>query len=105
MRYIEGRDSGGTMRHRESNVFALRSEVKRLLGGRFKELLACGAILVLCTSLQACSSDPSWPSPGQISDLTHILTPEERQKAVEQLEKEDRSRVADQSKPQDKQAQ
>jgi hypothetical protein len=72
------------MRHRESNVFALRSEV---------------------AGLRACSSDPSWPSAGQISDLTHILTPEERHKAVEQLEKNDPNYAASQSKPQDKQAQ
>jgi hypothetical protein len=93
------------MRHREGNVLALRSEVAGLSGGTFKGFLACGVFLVLCASLQACSSDPSWPSAGQISDLTHILTPEERQKAVEQLEKNDPNSAANQSKPQEKPAQ
>jgi hypothetical protein len=105
MKYIEGRDSRDIMRHREGNVFALRSEVAGLFGRTFRGFLACGGIFALCASLQACSSDPSWPSAGQISDLTHILTPEERQKAVEQLEKNDPNSAANQSKPQDKPAQ
>jgi hypothetical protein len=43
----------------------------------------------LLAGLQACSSDPSWPTLGKISDLSNILTAEQRQKAVQDLQKND----------------
>ncbi len=44
--------------------------------------------LALCAGLPACSVDPAWPSLGKISDLSNILSPEERQKAVQDLQKD-----------------
>jgi len=43
----------------------------------------------LCAGLSACTSDPTWPSMAKVTDLTNILTPEERQKAVQDLQKSD----------------
>jgi hypothetical protein len=43
------------------------------------------------TGLTACADDPKYPSLAKISDLGSILTPEERQKAVEDLQKQDQA--------------
>jgi hypothetical protein len=48
-----------------------------------------GILFALCAGLQACSSDPSWPTLGKISDLSNVLTAEQRQKAVQDLQKND----------------
>jgi hypothetical protein len=88
------------MRHPESYVIALRSGGARVFGRRAKEIFAGGTILFVSAALQACSSDPSWPGTVQISDLPKILTPEERQKAIEQLQKNNPSQPASTSKPQ-----
>jgi hypothetical protein len=49
----------------------------------------------ICTGLTACADDPRYPSLAKISDLGSILTPEERQKAVEDLQKQDQAHSAD----------
>jgi hypothetical protein len=49
----------------------------------------------MCAGLTACAEDPKYPSLSKISDLGSILTPEERQKAVEDLQKQDQVRSAD----------
>ena len=43
--------------------------------------------------LTACAEDPKYPSLSKISDLGTILTPEERQKAVEDLQKQEPTRT------------
>jgi hypothetical protein len=48
-----------------------------------------GLLFAICAGLQACSSDPSWPALGKISDLSNIMTAEQRQKAVQDLQKND----------------
>jgi len=59
--------------------------------GRIGQAAAAGLALALCSGLQACSSDPSWPGIAKVSDVGNILTPEERQKAVQDLQKSDQS--------------
>jgi hypothetical protein len=48
----------------------------------------------MCAGLTACADDPRYPSLAKISDLGSILTPEERQKAVEDLQKQDQAHSA-----------
>jgi hypothetical protein len=48
-----------------------------------------GILFALLAGLNGCASDPSWPTLGKISDLNNILTTEERQKAVQDLQKND----------------
>jgi hypothetical protein len=48
-----------------------------------------GILFALCAGLQACSTSTDWPTLGKISDLTKIMTAEERQKAVHDLQKND----------------
>ncbi|MGO9170996.1 MAG: hypothetical protein ACLP7P_03395 [Rhodomicrobium sp.] len=56
---------------------------------RVAQVAVAGIALALCAGLPACTSDPTWPSMAKVSDLTNILTPEERQKAVQDLQKSD----------------
>lgn len=51
--------------------------------------------VAVCVGLSACAEDPKYPSLAKISDLGSILTPEERQKAVEDLRKQDQAHSAD----------
>ena len=53
------------------------------------------AAATMCAGLTACADDPRYPSLAKISDLGSILTPEERQKAVEDLQKQDQAHSAD----------
>jgi hypothetical protein len=54
-------------------------------------LAAAAIALSLAAGLPACSSDPGWPALGKVSDLGNILTPEERQKAVQDMQKTDQA--------------
>jgi uncharacterized membrane protein YgcG len=53
------------------------------------------AVAAICVGLTACAEDPKYPSLSKISDLGSILTPEERQKAVQDLQKQDQAAHAD----------
>ena len=53
-------------------------------------LLAIG----MCAGLAACADDPKYPSLGKISDLENILSPAERQKTVQDLQKQDQAHTA-----------
>lgn len=70
------------MIHQEGELFALRS-----IGVSAGRLAACAIALAICAGLQGCSSDPDWPTLGKISDLGNVMTPEERQKAMQDLQK------------------
>jgi hypothetical protein len=45
--------------------------------------------LALCAGLGACSSDPSWPTIGKVSDLSDAMTPAQREKVLQDLQKGD----------------
>ena len=47
--------------------------------------------LAICAGLGACASDPGWPTMGKISDMSNVMTPEQRQKALQDLQKSDTS--------------
>ncbi len=59
----------------------------------------------LCAGLQACSGDPSWPALGKISDLDNVMTPEQRQKTVQDIQKDDPSQSGGAAKTASKQDQ
>ena len=48
-------------------------------------------VLGMCSGLTACADDPKYPSLGKISDLENILSPAERQKTVQDLQKQDQA--------------
>ena len=52
-------------------------------------------VAAICAGLTACAEDPKYPSLSKISELGTILTPEERQKAVQDLQKQDQEHSAD----------
>jgi hypothetical protein len=54
-----------------------------------RRLLAAKAVLApaLCTGLGACAWDSSWPTLGKVSDVENAMTPGQRQKAIEELQK------------------
>jgi uncharacterized membrane protein YgcG len=83
--------------------FALRrafdGETQRRLAGVAASFLA----MAFCAGLAACAEDPKYPSLSKITDLGSILTPEERQKAVEDLQKQDQAHNNDASKDAGKQ--
>ncbi len=65
---------------------ALRSAFNRRVGRGVRLIAAAGLAFALCGGLQGCASDPAWPSLAKITDLGNIMTPEERQKAVQDLQ-------------------
>ena len=46
------------------------------------------AALALCVGVSACAEDRNYPCLSKVSDLGSILTPQERQKFVNELQKE-----------------
>ncbi len=72
---------------------ALRTLPARTTARRMTGAAAAVLALALCTGLGACSSDPSWPTLGKVSDLTNVMTPEERQKALQDLQKGDQAQT------------
>ena len=50
---------------------------------------AAAFALALCAGLGGCASGPEWPSVSKISDVGNVMTPEERQKALEDMRKND----------------
>jgi hypothetical protein len=58
------------------------------LKSRIASAAANGIAIMLCVGLAACAEDRNYPSLSKISDLGSILTPQERQKAVEDLQKQ-----------------
>jgi hypothetical protein len=77
------------MRYRKEEKAALRSASNGTVAGRLRAIATAGLVLGLCAGLQACAGDPTWPSIGKITDLDNIMTPEERQKAVQDIQKDD----------------
>jgi hypothetical protein len=54
------------------------------------KLSAAGCLaLVLSGGLQGCASDPNYPSLAKIAGLDNAMAPEERQKAIQDLQKND----------------
>ena len=55
--------------------------------------MALAAISLACCAagLPACSSDPNWPAIAKIAEVSDILTPEQRDKAVHDLQKSDQN--------------
>ena len=47
--------------------------------------------VTLCVGLPACAENRNYPSLSTITDLGSVLTPQERQKAVEELQKQDQA--------------
>jgi hypothetical protein len=83
------------MRHEASQRSALRYKGDGKIARWILQGAGIGILFALCAGLQACSSDPSWPTLGKVSDLNNILTTEERQKAVQDLQKNDPNREKD----------
>ena len=76
--------------HRACYKFVLRAgfdTVKLKIASLGASLL----VAAMCAGLTACAEDPRYPSLSKISDLGTILTPEERQKAVEDLQKQEQA--------------
>ncbi len=86
--------------HRAFKKFALRAKLKAESPRRFAPAVASVLALALCAGLTACAEDTSYPSLSKISDLGTILTPEERQKAVQDLQKQDQTHNSDAAKTQ-----
>ena len=50
---------------------------------------AAAFALALCAGLGGCASGQEWPSVAKISDVGNVMTPEQRQKALEDMQKSD----------------
>jgi hypothetical protein len=75
--------------HRTRGKFALRAEFRTESSRR-----AAAAIVALglCAGLPACTDDGAYPSLAKIEDVGPVMTPEERQKAMEGLQRQSRPR-------------
>jgi len=74
---------------------ALRYRREGKLGCSILRAAGAAVLFAACAGLQACSSDPSWPTLSKVTDLTNIMSAEERQKAVQDLQKNDTSHDKD----------
>lgn len=54
---------------------------------RMRLAAGAAAMLAFCGVLQACASDPEWPTLGKVTDVD-AMTPEQRSKAVQDLQKD-----------------
>ncbi len=83
------RETGAAM-HRACHKVVLRAgfNVEKL---KFASLWASLMAVAMCAGLTACAEDLKYPSLAKITDLGNILTPEERQKAVQDLQKQDQA--------------
>jgi hypothetical protein len=61
--------------------------------------------LALSGGLGGCASTQEWPSLSKISDLDNVMTPEERQKALQEMQKSDQGQSGNTSGSHAKQAQ
>jgi hypothetical protein len=80
--------------HRACEKFTLRAgfRAEKL---RFLRAAAASVIAIaLCAGLSACAEDTRYPSLSKIDDVGTVLTPEERQKAVEDLKKQEKAHAA-----------
>ncbi len=67
--------------------FALRAEFKSSMARAARFGASVFVAIGLCTGVTACADDGGYPNLARISDVGTVLTPEERQKAVEDLQK------------------
>lgn len=62
---------------------------------------ACRRVVALCSIaafgalLSSCAEDPKYPSLSKISDLENILSPEDRQKTLQDLQKQEQTHSTD----------
>jgi hypothetical protein len=80
--------------HRACGEFALRAEFEAERPRRLRRAAAGFMAIGLCAGLAACAEDLNYPSLGKIDDVGTVLTPEQRQKAVDDLQKQDQARSA-----------
>ncbi len=89
---------GAAMRNRPVREFALRKGHESSAPRRVAGLLSLFSALALCGSLGACAEDSKYPSLSKITDLTDILSPEDRKKALEDMQKQEQTHGADAAK-------
>ncbi len=81
------------MLYQHGERVALRSLCKRNRH-RMPRLAAACIALTLSAGLSACTSDPAWPALGKITDIGSVMTPEERQKALQDLQNQGNNNTA-----------
>ena len=83
------------MRQETSIGFALGRLLNVASIIRTSRLAAGAGLFFACAALSGCADDPNstYPSLSKITGLGDILTPEERQKAVQDLEKQQQGHV------------
>ena len=85
------------MRYRACQRFAFSNRSKAAFRQTARITAGAGA-LFLCAGLTACAEDHNYPSLAKITGLENILSPEERQKAVQDLQKQEENHSSDASK-------
>ncbi len=80
--------------HRTRGEFVLRDEFKTERPRRLRQMAACFIAVGMCAGLGACAEDADYPSLAKIEDVGTVLTPEERQKALAELQKLDQAHSA-----------
>jgi hypothetical protein len=67
------------------------------LRGNARLALCCFA-MAIGAGLSSCAESPNYPSLSKITDLGTILSPEERQKAVQDMQKQEQTHSNDAAK-------
>jgi hypothetical protein len=82
------------MLYRSGRAVALRIEHK--INARACARLAAACFIAMFGALlSGCAEDPKYPSLTKISDLENILSPEDRQKAVQEMQKQEQTHSSD----------
>jgi hypothetical protein len=87
------------MQYREVNGFTRPFRARGVTV--YAALAAAFACFVLggCSSVLKTNDDPTWPNMAKVLDPDNIMTPEQRQKAVQDMQKESATQSAPAAKP------
>ena len=83
------------MRHEAGKALALRIGYWMGTRSHYARLAAGCSMIVFCAGLSGCADESRYPTLSKISDLENILSPEERQKAMQDLQKQEQSHGSD----------
>jgi hypothetical protein len=81
--------------HRACGEFASRAEYRSQTPHRLQQAAAAIIALGLCAGLTSCTDDGAYPNLAKIEDIGRVMTPEERQKAVANLQRQKPARAGE----------
>jgi hypothetical protein len=86
------------MQYQSGTSFSLRIEARSPVWCNRGRLAAGFLAIAFCAALSACAENPNYPNLSKITELGNILSPEERQKALQDMQKQEQTHSSDAAK-------